>query len=316
MMRGWRRGLTGAGVRDPLLREEFTRQARALARYAPAQYAALRLLLPPATAVHVVAAVSFMHTCDELLDQDGRAPVALRAARFAAYEKRVRRVLVSSRAPAGTLGPLWHAARTHPRLLGRVDDFLRAAPADLHFNGFEREADFGAYVEEYTLPGLLLIGAVLAGPDESDERLRKSVRLVAAPVQRIDFLTDLAEDLASGRLYLPRSDLREAGVRPEDLRQGRATARVRALLARTAAKCWTDLAAARPAVAGVPALYAPMVAAQLDVYAHLLHEAQARGPRLLGGGVRPRIPAALAILLRHRGKSRTDSPAPEYASSG
>ncbi|RDG37327.1 squalene/phytoene synthase family protein [Streptomyces corynorhini] len=300
-MNGWRRGLTEAGVRERGLRESYTRQATRLARYAPAQYAALRLLLPPATAVHVVAAVSFMHTCDELLDQDGRASVETRAARFARHEARVRAALASPGAPTGDLAPLWHTVRAHPRLAAHVDAFFRAAPADLYFTGFAGEPDFLAYVDEYVLPGLLLIGAVLAGPGESEERLRENVRLLAVPIQRIDFLTDLAEDLRSGRVCLPRSDLRAAGVGPGELRQGRATARVRTLLARTAAKCWADLAAARPAVAGVPALYAPMVAAQLDVYAHLLQQAQAHGARLLRGGVRPRIPAAAAILLRHRG---------------
>ncbi|MEW1717980.1 squalene/phytoene synthase family protein [Streptomyces sp. NPDC093109] len=299
-MNGWRRGLTLAGVAEPRLRERYTRQARQLARYAPAQYAALRLLLPPATAVHVVAAVSFMHTCDELLDQDGRAPVEVRATRFAAYETRVRRALDSPRAPAGALAPLWHTTRAHPPLAGLVDDFLRAAPADLYFTGFAGEPEFAVYVEEYVLPGLMLIGGVLAGPGEPQERLRESVRLLAAPLQRIDFLTDLAEDLRAGRICLPHSDLLDCGVTPEDLRRGRATARVRELLARTAAKCWSELAAARPALAGVPPLYAPMVAAQLDVYAHLLHRALASGPRLLRGGVRPGIPAAAAILLRHR----------------
>ncbi|MFJ1648104.1 phytoene/squalene synthase family protein [Streptomyces sp. NPDC088258] len=312
-MNGWRRGLTEAGVGEPGLRESYTRQATRLARYAPAQYAALRLLLPPATAVHVVAAVSFMHTCDELLDRDDRAPVEVRAARFARYETRVRDVLASPTAPAGGLAPLWHTVHAHPRLAGRVDDFFRAAPADLYFTGFAGEPDFLAYVDEYVVPGLMLIGAVLAGSEESDARLRESVRLLAVPIQRIDFLTDLAEDLRAGRLCLPRSDLRAEGVEPDELRQGRATARVRALLARTAAKCWTDLVAARPAAAGVPALYAPMIAAQLDVYAHLLQEAQAHGSRLLRGGVRPRIPAAVAILLRHR---RTSSPASSGRMSG
>ncbi|AXG82146.1 squalene/phytoene synthase family protein [Streptomyces paludis] len=310
-MNGWRRGLTLAGVAEPRLRESYTRQARQLARYAPAQYAAVRLLLPPETAVHVVAAVSFMHTCDEILDQDGRAPVEVRAARFAAYETRVRRALDSPRAPVGALAPLRHTTRAHPRLAGLVDDFLRAAPADLYFTGFAGEPEFAAYVEDYAVPGLMLMGGVLGGPDESPERLRESIRLVTKPIQRIDFLTDLHEDLLVGRLCLPRSDLLDCGVTPDDLRHGRATARVRALLARTAAKCWSELAAARPALAGIPPLYAPMVAAQLDVYAHLLHQAQARGPRLLQGGVRPRIPAAAAILLRHR---RTVSG--EIASSG
>ncbi|MFD5028922.1 squalene/phytoene synthase family protein [Streptomyces sp. NPDC058405] len=307
-MNGWQRGLTEAGVGDPRLRAEYTRQARGLARYVPAHYAALRLLLAPATAVHVVAAMSFMHTCDELLDRDDRAPAELRAARFAEYETRVRLALASPRAPSGGLAPLWHTARTHPRLAGCVEDFLRAAPTDLYFAGFEQESDFAAYVDGYTLPGLLLIAAVLAAPEEPPERLRESVRLLAVPVQRIDFLTDLAEDLRAGRVCLPRADLRATEVRPDDLRQGRGTAQVRALLARTAAKCWADLAAAKRAMAGFPPLYVPMVAAQLDVYAHLLQLAEARGPRLLRAGVRPRIPAAAAILLRHRGRTRTEAP--------
>jgi 15-cis-phytoene synthase len=308
----WRRGLTQAAVHDPRLRTQYTRQARSLARYVPAQYLAMRMLLPSAIAVHVIAATSFMHTCDDLLDQEDRFPVEVRAARFAQYETRVLEALASSRAPADSdgLAPLWHTARAYPSLAARVEDFLRAAPADLYFTGFEQEADFSAYVDGYVLPALLMIATVLMDPAEPHERLRDRVRLMAFPVQRIDFLTDLAEDLRIGRVCLPRSDLAAAGVSSEELRQGRDTAQVRALLAHTAAKCRADLAAAQPALDGFPLRYVPLFTAQFEVYAHLLDQAQARGARLLHRGVRPRIPAAAAILLRHRRQVRALQPLP------
>ncbi len=307
-MNGWQRGLTEAGVDDPGLRAHYTGQARWLLRYTPAQYTALRALLPPATAVHLVAATAFMHTCDRILDQDSAYPVIERAARFEGYAQRVRDALASSHTPSGSLGPLWHTTRAHPQLAYCVEDFLRAAPIELHFTGFESEADFVSYVNDYTLPALLTMATVLRDPSEPPQRLRERVRLIAVPVQRIDFLTDLAEDLQEGRLCLPLADLQAAGVQPDDLRRQRGTVQVQALLAHTAAKCWTDLAAAKPATAGFPTTNAPMIAAQLDIYAHMLRVAQAHGARLLRHPARPRIPAAAAILLRHHKQARAHTP--------
>jgi phytoene synthase len=49
-------------------------------------------------------------------------------------------------------------------------------------------------------------------------------------LQLTNILRDLGRDLAAGRLYLPTDDLARFGVTEEDLRAGRATDRVRALL--------------------------------------------------------------------------------------
>jgi len=50
-------------------------------------------------------------------------------------------------------------------------------------------------------------------------------------LQLTNILRDLGRDLADGRLYLPMDDLERFGVQEEDLRDGRTTDRVRALLA-------------------------------------------------------------------------------------
>jgi phytoene synthase len=49
-------------------------------------------------------------------------------------------------------------------------------------------------------------------------------------LQLTNILRDLGRDLAAGRLYLPVEDLERFGVTEDDLRSGRATERIRALL--------------------------------------------------------------------------------------
>lgn len=58
----WSRTLDEAGVSDPLLRRDYTEQRRLVARFARAEYMAVRLLLPAAVVPDVIAATAFMTT--------------------------------------------------------------------------------------------------------------------------------------------------------------------------------------------------------------------------------------------------------------
>ncbi|MFE6856223.1 hypothetical protein ACFVDH_36200, partial [Streptomyces sp. NPDC057674] len=65
----WKRALDRAGVREPRLRRDYTEQRTAVRRFAAAEYAAARILLPAELLPHVVAAVAFMHDTDDRVDR-------------------------------------------------------------------------------------------------------------------------------------------------------------------------------------------------------------------------------------------------------
>ena len=79
----WANRLDAAGIHDPQLRDDFTRQRSLVARYKRAAYLAVLLLLPRPLAPHMIAATAFMHHTDNLLDHGPlpRAPPPARRGR-------------------------------------------------------------------------------------------------------------------------------------------------------------------------------------------------------------------------------------------
>src|SRR6266508_2529271 len=69
--------------------------------------------------------------------------------------------------------------------------------------------------------------------------------------QLTNFIRAVGEDLDRGRIYLPRKDLADAGVTPEDLRARQFTAPIRELIAAEAARARVHYAFAAP---GIPLL--------------------------------------------------------------
>lgn len=64
----------------------------------------------------------------------------------------------------------------------------------------------------------------------ADPRAREYAVNLGLALQLTNIIRDVAADLASGRVYLPLEDLRRFGCTEEDLRRGRVTPEVRALL--------------------------------------------------------------------------------------
>jgi phytoene synthase len=76
---------------------------------------------------------------------------------------------------------------------------------------------------------------------------RSRCRSFAEGLQRLDFLTDLTDDLTEGRLYLPQEDLDRFGVTRADLEQGQDTPAVAELVAETCRRTrkWAERARER-----------------------------------------------------------------------
>jgi phytoene synthase len=87
-------------------------------------------------------------------------------------------------------------------------------------------------LREYCLRVASAVGLVCIEIFEySNPRSREYAVDLGIALQLTNILRDLGRDLAAGRLYLPTADLERFGVREDDLRAGRATGAIRALLA-------------------------------------------------------------------------------------
>ena len=98
----------------------------------------------------------------------------------------------------------------HPELpLEAVREFCRGQAQDLHFQGFETEDQLDLYA--YRVAGTVgqLMASLLGARGEAAD---SAARALGIAMQRTNIIRDVDEDLARGRVYLPRSTMRMAGV--------------------------------------------------------------------------------------------------------
>jgi phytoene synthase len=304
-MATWQRTLDRAGITDPRLRDDYTRARRAVAAFERGPYVAVRLLLPDSVVPHVIAATAFMHHGDNIID---RGSLPDRAAAFADWEKQVRTALETGTADGDpVLAPLLHTIEAYPQLHGCVEDYLLGAPVDLRFDGFATEADYQAYVDDYSLPAFMMVACLLA-PPAGTAAYRDYVagsRIFIEAWQRLDFLDDLAEDLAQeGRLGIPADALARHGVTRPDLENARSTDGVRDLFADITARIRPGLRAAHGLLALIPDGHQPLVRTLIALQEHRLRAVEKRGVALLHGPARPAVPSALGVLAREYRRAR------------
>ncbi|SEM44864.1 phytoene/squalene synthase family protein [Streptacidiphilus jiangxiensis] len=288
----WTRALDAAGVADPALRRDYGAQRRAVLRYRTEAYLAARLLVPPELVPHLVVATAFMHRTDDMLDS---GPVALRREAFARWDREVRAALVGGASADPLVRALVHSSAVLPALGGHVTAYLDTALTDLDFAGFADEAEYQAYVDAYSLPAVLVPACVLA---PVSPELRVACRAWIDGGQRVDFVADLAEDLAAGRLTVPQETLTAFAVTREDLVAGRGTEAVGALLAHLLDLSEASLAEGRALVDLTPAATRPMVRVMVRLDELTAQAARAKSTALLREGARPALLAALGLVWR------------------
>ncbi|MCI3928065.1 phytoene/squalene synthase family protein [Streptomyces sp. AN091965] len=294
-MSSWKATLDAAGIESPQLRADFTRLRRVVSRYRRHQYLAVRLLLPKPIVPHVIAATVFMHHTDTILDREG--PVEERAAAFERWEELVRDALTAQRSDHPVLRPLLHTCGTHPRLEHHIKEFLDAGRVDLEFAGFTGEEDYQHYIDAYSLPAFMLVAGLLV-PDPDEVGYRSACRRFIDGSQRLDFATDLAEDLRAGRLNIPAETLERHGVTRADLESQRDSAGVRSLLEELIRQARTSLAESHALVTCLPEAHRPMGRALIGMEELTADAARRKGAHLLSSSARASIPAALRLLAR------------------
>ncbi|MGA5192865.1 squalene/phytoene synthase family protein [Streptomyces exfoliatus] len=287
----WKRTLDRAGVGEPRLRRDYTRQRRAVRRYRTAEYAAARLLLPAALLPHVVAAVSFMHDTDDRID---RGTPDERVTALAQWDVLVRKAFAEGRSGLPVLRCLVRTAECHPDVRTYVDEFLRGCEREVAWRTITDDEELEQYVREYSLPALMLTACLLAPADAPARAVFTNGchRLIRA-MQRIDFLEDLSEDVRAGRPGVPADAVARHGA---DLtRPGAALGR---LVGEQADRAAGDLAAAAPLSGVVDPSYRPFLRALVGVQRLRLDAVRRVGASLATRSSGPSASAAAVLLLR------------------
>ncbi|MER8183881.1 squalene/phytoene synthase family protein [Kitasatospora sp. NPDC094015] len=296
-MPSWRSTLTAAEITEAPLRADYTAAARRVLRREQAPYLALRLLAAPPLVPYLAAGLAFMNLVDDVAETGSPEQ---RQRGLAELGARVDEALATGQSPDPVLRAYAHAVAVRGLPAHWVTDFLAgAASAEAAFTGFEDEPDFQAYLDAYAWPGVVVFTGLQyrGGPDEA---AAAGWRRFVDAAQRVDFLADLAGDLADGRLCIPRARLAEHGVTRAELEQGRDGAGVRALLADQCARARTALDAAADVVELADPGLRAVGRMMTELMAHQLTAVERAGVRALRRDVGYGVLAPLRILGRAR----------------
>ncbi|WP_030207534.1 squalene/phytoene synthase family protein [Streptomyces bikiniensis] len=305
----WKRVLDRADIRDPDARRGYTAQRRAVRRFAPAEYAAARLLLPAPLQPDVVVLVAFMHETDDRIDR-GDPPEREEALRR--WRALTDEALATGTPPHPVLQALAWAVRRRPVLRGRVRAFLDGAVQEVAWERFGTEAEVERYAEGYSLPALMLsMGLLVPEGDAAAAGFERACLALITAMQRLDFLEDLAQDVREGRVGVSDEALARHGLTLRDLHPGTPHPdRVARLVTDQADIATASLGAAQSLTGLAAGEHRPFLRAVLRVQELRSAAVRKAGPSLVARPCGPSPAGCGAVLLRELARRR---PAPPRA---
>jgi phytoene synthase len=255
------------------------------------------LLLPAWKRRHVHALYGFTRYADELVDGlDPRLGRGRRAAALRALGERFLAGLRGGPCDDPVLPAVLHTVRAFGLEEGEVRRFLDAMASDLVTDRYETYDDLLGYMEGSAAAVGLLLLPILEPADPV--RAREPARQLGFAFQLTNFIRDVGEDLARGRVYLPAADLARFGVARADLAAGRAGAAVRELLAFEVARARAHYRAAAPGIELLAPSSRPCVRTAFALYAGILDEVERAGYQVLDR--RARVPRRRRLAVAGR----------------
>ncbi|WP_431240276.1 phytoene/squalene synthase family protein [Mycolicibacterium aichiense] len=272
--------LDAAGVHQPALREAY-RQCRVLnARHGKTFFLATRLLAPyQRPAVHALYA--FARRADDILDDpDAGLSPDQRTSELTALSNKLFTGLVDHE-PCDDdpiLAAVVDTARRYAIGWELFDDFLASMRMDLTITDYPDRSALERYMygsaEVIGFQTLPVLGTVVPR-----EEAAPYAAALGKAFQLTNFLRDVDEDLARGRVYLPADELAAHGVDRDLLSwcqaHRRTDARVRSALMEQHALTRAVYAQAQPGIAMLAPISRPCVETALTLYSKILSRIEA-----------------------------------------
>ena len=207
----------------PALESAYTQAERVTAHWARSFHFASRFL-PVEKKRAIFALYDYCRHADNLVDTRGDRPVDLVRADLAALAVEVRAI----HGGAAPSDPRWLALadtlQRHPIPLLPLLELLEGVAMDLETVEIEDFPQLAEYCRRVAGGVGLMLGPLLGA--SSDKFEDDGVKLGIA-MQLTNVLRDVDEDLAHGRVYLPRTELHAFGVSRADLEARRLTPELR-----------------------------------------------------------------------------------------
>ncbi|AWS44353.1 phytoene/squalene synthase family protein [Streptosporangium sp. 'caverna'] len=182
---------------------------------------------------------------------------------------------------------------------GDIRAFLRSMRADLTVSRYATYDDLLGYMEGSAAAIGTMMLPVLEPLPGREEQAHEPARQLGLAFQLTNFLRDVAEDLARGRIYLPLEDLDAFGVREADLGRRGLTPALRELLAFEVRRARGHYRLAMEGVDLLTPSSRPCIRAACELYGGILDRIEAGGHDVLGTRVTVPGHRKLAIFARH-----------------
>jgi 15-cis-phytoene synthase len=256
------------------------------------------LLLPRWKRPHVHALYGFVRYADEIVDDLASTldPPA-KAAALHAWGQRLLAGLDGAPVDDPVLPAVLHTVRAFDLDPGDLQQFLASMAMDLHTTSYATYQELCGYMEG----SAAAIGTMMTPILESSDppAARTHARQLGLAFQLTNFIRDLAEDHARGRVYLPAEDLDRFGVRPQELAPGPASPAVQDLVAYQVGRARAHYRAAEPGIALLAPSSRPCVRVAFDLYGAILGEVERAGYQVLDRRVTVPRRRRLAVAGRH-----------------
>jgi phytoene synthase len=281
---------------DPLLAASYATCRRLHASYGRTYYLAT-LLLPAWKRPYVHALYGFARYADEIVDDLGSTLSAPEKA--SALDEWGRRFLAGEPAPDAAPGrDVLPAVRdTIARWdipLGHFEAFLRSMTMDLTVSEYETFEDLQSYVYgSAAVIGLQMVPILEPLVPVAYDYARD----LGVAFQLANFLRDVGEDLARGRIYLPQESMRLFGVDRQRLARGVVDGPIRRLLAFEVSRCRELFRNAAPGIRLLHPTSRDCIRTAFVLYGGILDEIERADYQVLDRRVSVPLPRRLAVAL-------------------
>ena len=174
-------------------------------------------LLPPDVRPHVHALYAFMRYADEIVDNPGGTTPEEQLASLEAFEEETMAAVAGEDVPNPVLRAYAATARESSIEPENITAFMKSMKMDTSVFRYPTYEDLAVYTYgSAAIVGLMMCRVV----GVEDERANPHAEALGVAMQLSNFLRDIPEDWARGRVYLPLEDLKRFRIREEELGAG------------------------------------------------------------------------------------------------
>jgi phytoene synthase len=171
-------------------------------------------LFPPEVRPHVHALYAFMRYADEIVDNPGVTTLDEQLAALEAFEVQTLAAVAGEEVPNPVLRAYANTVRERGIAPENIAAFMKSMKMDTHVFRYPTYEDLAVYTYgSAAVVGLMMcrvVGVV-------DERAGEHAEALGVAMQLSNFLRDVGEDWARGRVYLPLEDLARFDYAEKDL---------------------------------------------------------------------------------------------------